>query len=496
MPFHVYPGVLEPPPRNGESYDLRPPGDDGDGDLDLEKLKEVLGFFLRAPRRRPLLATTAFCLTLAAGLAVALFWPRTFACEARISAQRNLVLPALDNPTRAIPHEADNPTHNAADSILRRDNIVALVKQLDLLDRWEASRLPLLRFQDKVLALFLPPRTEEERLRDMIELLDKRLLVTSDDSSVTISIQWPNREMAYEIVSFLQSTFLAARYDSNVNVIAEAIRILQARAKPQAAEVDTAFAELTRLEAERAQELQGAGRSGGFSSGRVSRDATPPSSSGEIHRKTARELQDESASLQLDADRRRELSDLRSQLAETTASLGTQHPKVVALKDRIAELSAKRSDSHVQDYGESELLAGLGPSASKPPLDSLTSARPRPRAAVDLRDDSKTARARAHLADVEATSNELLARIDAANIELDVTRAAFKYQYAIVRPAELPRKPIRPNLDLVLIGSTLLALFLAFFLPGVVDWVGGRLIERWQVERRLRLLILGELPPN
>ena len=101
----------------------------------LEQLKELVGMFLRAPRRHPHIATLTLFATLLLGLGIAIFAPRWYECDVRILAQRNLVLPALGNPNRAVPREADSPTKNAADTILQRDNMVALIKQLDLVDR-------------------------------------------------------------------------------------------------------------------------------------------------------------------------------------------------------------------------------------------------------------------------------------------------------------------------------------------------------------------------
>src|SRR5206468_1114555 len=41
--------------------------------------------------------------------------------------------------------------------------------------------------------------------------------------------------------------------------------------------------------------------------------------------------------------------------------------------------------------------------------------------------------------------NSLLDRIDSARIELDTARAAFKYRYNVIKPPQVPRKPIKPN---------------------------------------------------
>src|ERR1039458_2757116 len=122
-----------------------------DGELTLEQLKELVGMFLRAPSRHPLLAALSFFATLLLGLGIAIFAPRWYECDVRILAQRNLVLPALGNPNRAVPRETDSPTKNAADTILQRDNMVALIKQLDLVDRWQSTRQPTQRLKDKIL---------------------------------------------------------------------------------------------------------------------------------------------------------------------------------------------------------------------------------------------------------------------------------------------------------------------------------------------------------
>ncbi len=222
-----------------------------EGELDFERVKQIATLLWRAPRRHPRMAVLSLLATLLAGLALAIFAPRSYECSSRILAQRNLMLPALDNPSRAVPREADSPTKDAADTILQRDNMVAMIKQLDLLDRWQSTRQPILRLKDKIWHAVFGPRSDDDRMLDMLGYLQKQLSVVASDSTITIEVQWPNRDLSYEIVDFLQKGFLEARFDSNVNVITEAIRILEERSKPGAAEVDAALADLTRLEAQR-----------------------------------------------------------------------------------------------------------------------------------------------------------------------------------------------------------------------------------------------------
>jgi capsular polysaccharide biosynthesis protein len=76
-----------------------------------------------------------------------------------------------------------------------------------------------------------------------------------------------------------------------------------------------------------------------------------------------------------------------------------------------------------------------------------------------------------------------------------MTRAAFKFQYTVVRPAELPRVPSKPKASLIVVATIVLALLLMIGLPGALDLLRGRFIEPWQVSRNLDLPLLGELNP-
>jgi uncharacterized protein involved in exopolysaccharide biosynthesis len=101
------------------------------------------------------------------------------------------------------------------------------------------------------------------------------------------------------------------------------------------------------------------------------------------------------------------------------------------------------------------------------------------------------------LADSELTSairayEDAMARIDAAKVELDITRTAYKHKYTVVTPAELPKKPKKATAQIVGIGSVFGAALLAILLAAALDIVGGLIFEPWQVRRRLKLDVLGE----
>ena len=84
-------------------------------------------------------------------------------------------------------------------------------------------------------------------------------------------------------------------------------------------------------------------------------------------------------------------------------------------------------------------------------------------------------------------------RIDGARIELDIAKTAHKYRYSIIRPAEVSKKPHKPNP--IGLGGGLFVFVLALAFGGVLRKEGSRgmIVERWQIERKLKLPILGEL---
>src|SRR5579864_5397201 len=94
-----------------------PSGDEG---VDTDQLKEIIGFVWHAPRRRPRLAATVFGVVASLGLTVSATMPRIYNSQVKLLAQRALMLPALSNPGRQLPSEADNPTSNVTAGIMRR----------------------------------------------------------------------------------------------------------------------------------------------------------------------------------------------------------------------------------------------------------------------------------------------------------------------------------------------------------------------------------------
>ena len=83
------------------------------------------------------------------------------------------MMTALSNPGRAVPWDADAPTRAAAETVFRRDNLIALIAETDLLNQWQRSRAPILKFKDWLRTAILrhqpTPAEKRENLATILE---------------------------------------------------------------------------------------------------------------------------------------------------------------------------------------------------------------------------------------------------------------------------------------------------------------------------------------
>ena len=102
--------------------------------------------------------------------------------------------------------------------------------------------------------------------------------------------------------------------------------------------------------------------------------------------------------------------------------------------------------------------------------------------------------AKAELRHAHARYNGLEDRIQAARLELDSARAAFKYRYVVIHPPQRPRGPVSPKTPLVALASVMAGLVLAAFGAAFVDLASRTFVEDWQVDQALGVPLLGILP--
>ena len=210
----------------------------------------------------------------------------------------------------------------------------------------------------------------------------------------------------------------------------------------------------------------------------------------------------------MEDDRQRELANLRQQLTQAELTLTPQHPTVIALQQQIDSLSETPARLVQLRSEERTLAAQLAPpvviapaAAARPSAPGAATGpaaaapAPLPPLPAEWQTNGRAQLARSKLDAAIKSYQDVAGRIDTANIELEIARTAFKYRYTVVTPPEVPKKPKKPLGLIVGAGSVLGALLLAILFAAGADAYRGRVLEAWQVRRKLKLEVLGELEP-
>jgi uncharacterized protein involved in exopolysaccharide biosynthesis len=503
--------MVEQDPNIGAGRDAS--NEDEPEGIDLERVREMAGFALRAARRRPKLASMTFVTVAALGVTVAATMPRTYTAQVKLLAQRSSAIRMLSGSNPAMD-SVDNPTKNVAAMIMRRDNVVALVNDANLVRRFEETRPPPLKLKDHVMAqLFGPPSDEDQRL-NMVYTLEKKLDVVTDESTstVVITVDWSIPQIAYDLVMLVQKNFLEARYDSDVAVINDSIAVLQEHAKTELTNVDVELDAYQKLVAARTVKtaVVPAIAARGFQW--APRPAAGAPSSEPVDPDLTKALEEKRVQIRaLEEARQRTLETLRQQLVQAQLTLTPMHPSVIALQQKVESMSQPLPELAQLRNEERSLMAQIAPprpaaaaSAASPTTPALPFLGGPPAVdagaaalgtlpAVALERDGTLQLAQSKLAGAIRAYEDAMARIDAAKVELDITEAAYKHRYTVVSPAELPKKPKKATARLVGAASVLGAVLLAVLLAAGLDVLAGLILETWQVRRGLKLEVLGEL---
>jgi uncharacterized protein involved in exopolysaccharide biosynthesis len=429
--------------------------DDQLGTVEPRRVKQLLSYALGALVRRKLLAGILFILGLATAVGILKMLPRSYHVDTKILAQKQQALPML---TRYVSDEP--PTYVAAELIRRRDNVRAIVEKTNLIDHWQFPPTP--------------PLSKEEKLNALVGMLTGALSVTTGEGTVTIAIDWPDGEMAAQLVEAALQSYLDSRRLAELSSIGEAIGMLEARAGTLRSQIET-------METERA-----ATKSKGAKDARASRlgrfDATASQLRAmlDARKRVIRETED---------FRQRRLEELQVQLAEKLAVYGESYPLVINLKKEIQSFSREPQQLVALRAEERELEAAYrGRASGFDSADGEDGLARRLYDAYDERDEGDLQRRFARI-----RYQTLLERIESTKIDLETARTAFKYRYSVVWPAQNPGAPNRPNMQTGMILGTIAALLLAALGATLADLRANRFVTAWQVESALDLPIIAEV---
>jgi uncharacterized protein involved in exopolysaccharide biosynthesis len=479
---------------------------------------EIAAFLVAASRRRRKLAIFVLFVVSALGVAFAVVKPPVFASEVTIAVRKNGTVRMI--ATKSGEQGNDSLTKSAPTDILNDSNLVALMKDAEVVERWDLERAPVMKLKDRIFERIFGKVPQEDFERGLVAMLAKRLSVTTDDNTITIRAEWQNRQGAYRLVTAAQARFMKTQRDDSLAMITDGINILQQYLQEEGVEVDKALDDLERLEAQKEATKQGLGTApadadaGGAVDASTHRVATmrvpvlPPAPTVDpALRKSLDEKKQ--AVLALEEDRRKRLSDAEAQLADLRGTLAPAHPQVVALERRIETLSQPSAEV-VGLKGEVAALESQLAEVSDVKVGrarSYLAAVATPGAAPSRRDagsgesivvmteqvdDAPTLNAKAKLAKLTDKYDELRSNLRTAKMELDAAEAAFKYKYTVMVPADVPKKAKSPPAAVFGAAGILLGLLLYFLLPAAADLASGRILASWQV-RKLGIDVLGEI---
>jgi len=488
-------------------------GDEGEAEgIDLQRVLQIAGFVTRAPRRHPLLAIVVFVTVASLGLALAAVTPNTYRASVKLQVQRSLAIRALTSTNEKLQQiEWESPTKDVQGMILRRDNLVALAKEANLVERFYQTRPASLRFKDKIMAYLSSPPSDDDKLKGMVYTLESRLTAEApDDTTVIISVDWTNPAIAYELVTLVQKNFEEARYDSDVAVIKDSVAVLEEHAKAESAHVDAEIVAYQKTVAERvpASRTPGAAaRAPGFSGVR-SAPGAGPAEVADLDAAKALEAKRMEISA-LEAAHQQAITTVRQQLVQAQLTLTPLHPTVMALQKQLDALSQPPPELAAAQADERALMAQIAPprpavaapaaAVAAPPRhvseEIGDAAAPEPPSAPrgDPNLDGPLRLAESKLTAAIHSYEDSIARIDSTRAELDIARAAYKHRYTVVTPAELPERPKRRMSMMIGVGSLVGAVVLALLLSALADFAKGTIVEPWQVPRALKVEVLCEL---
>jgi uncharacterized protein involved in exopolysaccharide biosynthesis len=487
---------------------------DDDGEFaanQAEILASYVAFVRRSITRRWLISVTVFSVLFGLTVVVAKFWPRTYHCESRFIAQPNLFTPRTSQG-------GGDALSGAADVILRHESLEAIIKQTNLVKSWPATRQPILKLKDDVMAWLRGPLTDEITRKMLVGTLETKLFVTTTGNAATISIDWQDPHVAAQLVDAAEQNFLESRHIAEISTIAEYISILEAHAVKVRDEIYEISEQLQKLREDRRastekklaekQALNAKEPSPVVVLPRRILTRKPVAEDEESARARVMLEAKQRAITELEGDRTRRLLDLRGKVAELESQYTAVHPLIVDTRRTIASLSHESPQvsslrSEVRELenelkrrtAESEVNTGIAPVGGF--RAAPTGADPLPTEIMGLaNDDDLDPAVSAQFRYAVTNYTRIRDEISSARIDLDTAQAAFSHRYKIVVPAEAPGKASKPKVPLVVGAGIVGALLAALIAAILAELRAGKIIERWQVQQ-IELPVLAELrfPP-
>jgi uncharacterized protein involved in exopolysaccharide biosynthesis len=467
-----------------------PPTPPQDPDVfDYGVVRDYLGFVFHSAWRHKVVFFSSFVVIMAMAALLAVVLPSKYQVEATVLAQRSSLMGTLSNP--GVNRDGDAPTRAAKETVMSRDNLVALCRQTHFVARHRESRAPIALFREWLMTHISKKVPDEEaQLQSLVDAIQTRLWVNTGEGTVTINFNWSSPDLTYDYVDAALQSFLEARHAAEITAVGETIAILEAHDARVQKEASALAAQL--------EEKQAALRGKATPPRRMVTVTTPgaaPEPDDEQRHLETSFATKQRALADLEEFRRRRLDDMQAKLADQLHVYAPEHPLVVETRKSIESMAAASPQLEQLRAEVKDLEAELKRRNPGRPMPVVTTTAAPALDMPDLRllDDPRLDYERTQLAALVRQHSNLLERIDAARVEIDTAEAAFKYRYSVIAPPQRPKGPTKPFGLILLVAGFLGGIIIAFFATTVADLRGGRVLERWQIERSLGLTILARI---
>lgn len=471
-----------------------------------ELIKSYLAFALRAVRARLLLTSLTFLGGAALAVAAAMYYPRTFVCTTVLMGQGSMVLEGMNAGAQAFP--------GAANLIVRKENLEAIVRQTGLVKKALERRPPLVKFKDGIREKISGKPDEKTMIAIMVGTIQGRTSVVTDWSTLTVNVAWTDPRTAAELAEAARESYVKNRHAAEMSAFEEKTTILEGHSARVREEIEALARQISqgRQEDELATRRAAADTAAAIAASKPSPNPVPVrvetrrSVPNERQQALKQELEEKKRRLaELENERERQMREGRAKIADLKLRLMPSHPEVETAEQRLALLAQVPSEvmllrSEIQsietEVSQLESLEKTGVAAARAPArkaDGAVASEPLPSEIIGLlKQDDANPILVAQLSGAVTKYGALRDAIRSGRIELDTAQAAFNQRYKLIVPAEPPGKPIKPNVFLILGGGLAVAFLLSLAIPVLLELRTGIMVERWQVHH-VQLPVLAEL---
>ncbi len=454
---------------------------------------EIVRFIVECARRHLPVAIAVFLFLSVPGVWISRLIPLKFETQAQMVMNpegiRSRVLANGPAPFRG------NELVGVTDKFYRAENIRSIVTDADL-ERLHFERRPtLLKWKDKLLG-DLRKLKPEQRMRALMGTLTGRLQISTDNSGlITISATWTDPDTAYRLTEVAMKRFLAERLDEEVSVFKEVLAILEEQEKRAARDVEKALARVEQVGWKKVDPAPKAAATTTSTSAEASAPKVVVATvkeEGFVDPQTMVRLEKVRQEIRALHDPwQRRLGELKVQLSDLSSHYGPKHPLVINQENRIREAQTPPPGLEELKVEEARLVAAIE-QMSRPSeklvrrtLDGSskdTGGPVAPQGPVRV-DSAELSAEQAKLSMAITAYNELNERIERTKIEIGTAETSFKYRYQITQEPEVPNRPLKPMMPLMIAaGSIVMGILFGLLAGAILELMSGKILAPWQAK--------------